>query len=378
MTDAARKTGRMGSPANAVETWAWPTPWIESPDRAEGVGSRHTEATPLSALYAEKGASPWLGQLTRKGLVSGRLSRMVEAGIRGVTADRDILASALETSPEYAEQLSWLLLRGCTLEEAYWELAATDVQAACAVLRPVYQESQAEDGYVSVDISPSRARSAAEATTEARRLHHRIDRPNLLVGIPATPRGVSALQATVAAGRNTNATSISSVRRYSMTVDAYLAGLETFVEHGGDPATVHGVASFCLGPVSAGPDRRLTSFGDSSADALRDHVAIGEAGVAYRLFAERFSSERWERLCRRGANPQRLLWMCPGTASGAGARRTYVAPNTISAFSESEALSMTCNGLSGDPHDIDVPEIVPSLPTSMLVRALESSILSVP
>src|SRR4051794_13961687 len=97
MTDAARKTGRMGSPANAVETWAWPTPWIESPDRAEGVGSRHGEGTPLAALYVEKGASPWLGQLTRKGVVSGRLSRMVEAGIRGVAADRDILASALET-----------------------------------------------------------------------------------------------------------------------------------------------------------------------------------------------------------------------------------------------------------------------------------------
>ena len=345
MTDTARRAGRMDPGANAVETWAWPTPWIERPDRAGFIGRRPAEVDPLFALHVDRGQSPWLDQLTRKDIVNGRLSRLVAAGLRGVTVNREILASALATSPEYAEQLSWLLLKGCTVEEAYWELAATDVQAACAVLGPVFEDSHGEDGFVSVDIATSRAGSTTSATEDARRLHDRIDRPNLLVGIPASPWGVPALQATVAAGRNTNATSILSIDRYSAVIDAYVAGLEMLVRHGGDPATVHGTASFCLDSIAADVDRGLLGLADDDVRVLSARDASARARVAYQLFEERFSSQRWERLARRGAHPQRLLWTSSGRGPAADARRRYdddvVAPRTIHAVSESAVTSPT-------------------------------------
>jgi transaldolase len=162
--------------------------------------------TALLRLFVEHGQSPWLAQLSRDDLEDGSLSRMVHAGMRGVVATRTTGATAIETS---------------------------DVQAACAILRPVYDSSQATDGFVSVEASPA-SKETGSAAASARRLQQQIDRPNLMVAIPASPRGLPAVQAMVSIGANINATSIVSIARYSAVIDAYLSGLEAFIVEGGE------------------------------------------------------------------------------------------------------------------------------------------------
>lgn len=394
MTITPRQDRQTGTAGAGTERRAWPSPWVDVPpsalseprlavnadDRWAGLSSAASEASaperPLSApgtatgphrgpspllrMYVERGQSPWLDHLTREAVTSGRLSRMVAAGVRGVTADPTALAKALDVSAEYDEQLSWLFSTGCTEEEAYREVAATDVQAACAVLHPVHQTSQAVDGFVSIEVAPALARRTRGAMAAARRLHQRIDRPNLMVAIPATPQGIPAVHAMVSAGSNINAISIFSIDRYSTVIDAYLSGLETFVAQGGDPATVHGVASLSLGPVDAEVDRRLDGQGGRRAFELRGLAGVAQATLAYRLFEERFSTERWARLANQGGTPQRLMWTSaqtnPTTDPKTGVETSSAAdhigryvedlimPHTIQALSESTVAAMMENG----------------------------------
>jgi transaldolase len=359
MADAAGQATRTDPAVIGAERWAWPSPWIEYPGWAQSTVTRGLEAGHLFKLGLG-GQSAWLDHLTRKYIVDGSLSRMVAVGIRGVVVNTEILTRALELSPEYAEQLSYLLWTGCTMEEAYWELAATDVQAACAILQPIYEASQRKDGLVSVEVPPGRGRQTPSATAAARRLHDRIDRPNLLLGIPATPRDIPVLQTMVASGFNTNATSIFSIDRYAGVVDAYIAGLETLVCRGGDPAAVRGVASFSIGRIDAEVDRRLTRLGTGDARGLHGRAGVAQASRAYRLFEEQFSSERWAPLARLGASPQRLLWTSSEADVEADHGRRYledlVAPATIHVLSESTALSLARNGIGNRAHDVGIPE----------------------
>ena len=187
---------------------------------------------------------------------------MVAAGIRGIIANPVVFARALESSAEYDQQLSWLFSTGCTVEEAYRELRATDALAACAILRPTYETSQCVDGLVSIEIDTRTSHAAPSAS-----VRQRIDcinastDPTYWSQCPRLALGVPAVQAMVSAGRNINATSIFSLARYSAVIDAYQSGLEAFVGHGGDPAAVHGLASFSLSPVDAEVDRRLERQG---------------------------------------------------------------------------------------------------------------------
>jgi transaldolase len=339
------------------EGWAWPTPWIGSAPAAVAVANLNPGSSVLHRLFADGGQSPWLDHLNRAHMSSGGLGRRVAAGIRGVTANPAVLARALETSPAYDEQLSWLLSTGCTVEEAYREVAATDVLAACALLRPVHETSQGVDGFVSIEVAPTLARSTRGAMAAARRLQQRIDRPNLLVAIPATTEGVSAIQGSVAAGRNIHATSIFSIGRYAAVIDAYLSGLEAFVADGGDPSAVHGVASFSLSPVDAEVDRRLDRLDSRDARELRGLAAVAQAKLAYRLFEERFSTQRWTRLARCGAYPQRLLWASAGTDLQVDPISTYVedliAPNTVHTLTEATVAALEENGLAAPTRGID-------------------------
>ena len=153
---------------------------------------------------------------------------MVAAGVRGIGAGRTELAYALEPSAAYDDQLAWLRDRGCTAQEAYWEMATTDAQGACAILRPIYEMSQGTDGFVSLQLTADNTHRTPEAMATICQLHRRIDRPNLFVAIPATDSGVPTLQATVGAGCNINATSIFSLARYAAVIEAYQSGLEAF------------------------------------------------------------------------------------------------------------------------------------------------------
>jgi transaldolase len=333
-----------------TESWAWPTPWISAPSpvatESGVVGVPPPRLGALHGLYEEDGQSPWLDRLNRADIASGRLRRRVAAGIRGVTSDPATFAAALETSLEYDEQLTWLFSTGCSAEEAYRELAATDVLAACALLRPVYEASQATDGFVSIEVVPTLARTARGAAAAVRRLCQRIDRPNLLVAIPATVQGIAAIRASVSTGHSIHATSIFANDRYSAVIDAYLSGLEALVARGGDPSAVHGVASFSLSQVDAEVDRQLDRLDSGHARELHGLASVAQAKLAYRLFEERFSSERWARLARCGAKPQRLMWTTTGTDLISTYVEDLIAPNTVHVLSEATVAALDGHGLA--------------------------------
>jgi transaldolase len=294
--------------------------------------------TKLHRLYAEHGQSPWLDNLTRGYLRDRTLARLVADGIRGVTANPTIFAKAIEASADHDEQFASLIAAGRPVDQAYWELVVADITAALAVLRPVFDTADGGDGFVSVEVAPELARDTGRTITAARRLHERIDQPNLFVKIPATAQGVPAIEAMIAEGRSINITLIFSLSRYAQVIEAYLAGLETFTGRGGDPSRVHSVASFFVSRVDTEIDNRLEAIGTGEALELRGKAAVAQAKLAYRLFRKQFSGERWERLARLGARPQRPLWASTSTKNPAYSDTLYVdeliGPDTINTMPE--------------------------------------------
>lgn len=305
----------------------------------------------LTRLRVERGISPWLEHLSREELLNGSLTRMLATGVRGVGAGETEPAHAFEVSAGHDEQFSWLLGTGCTAQEAYWGMAATDAQDACAALRPLYEISQGQDGFMSLHAPPAQRRTSATITT-VRQLHRLIDRPNLLVAVPATASGLQTLQATVSAGCNINATSLFSLARYAAVIEANQTGLEAFVSSGGDPRTVYGLATFSLRPVDAEVDRRIEQLRGGSALDLCGLAATAQAILASRLCEERFSTERWARLARRGATPQRLVWDVAGRDRDGEHALHYLdalsVPNTVHLLSASTVTSLNERGL-GEP-----------------------------
>jgi len=247
----------------------------------------------------------------------------------------------------YREQLSWLISTGCSAAQVYREVAAADVQAACAVLRPTFEGSREPDGIVSLEVAPPFVVSSRTAVAAAQRLHHRIDRPNFVVGIPATTQGVPAVHALVSAGRSVNATSLYSLQRYRTVLEAYVSGLEAFISHGGDPAGVHGVATFAVALVDEAVDTRLADSADSRAPGLRGAAGVAQATLAHQLFTACFSTLRWRRLSDLGATPQRLAFSSSGTDVSSSQVRRYVRelalPNTVHALSEAGIAALNEN-----------------------------------
>jgi transaldolase len=294
--------------------------------------------TNLQRLHDEQGQSPWLDNLTRAYLRDGTLGRLVADGIRGVTANPTIFARAIEGSDAYDEQFAALIAQGRTVTDAYWDLVVDDVVDALGVLRPTFHSSGGTDGFVSVEVAPELARDTDATIAAARQLHQRIDQPNLLVKIPATGEGVPAIQAMVAEGRSINITLIFSLARYAEVVDAYLSGLETLAQGGGDLASVRSVASFFVSRVDTEVDRRLDTIGTSDALALRGQAAVAQAKLAYQLFRDRFAGQRWERLAARGAHLQRPLWASTSTKDPAYPDTLYVdgliGPDTVNTLPE--------------------------------------------
>ena len=215
------------------------------------------DMTRLQDLYESGGQSPWLDNLKRSYLTSGRLAELVAAGVRGLTSNPTIMAKAIAASADYDEEFSSALAAGQSVEEAYWDLVIADVSGALAVLRAVFDDSAGGDGFVSIEVSPLLAHDTARTIEAARQLHERIDQPNLLVKIPATREGLGAIRALIAEGRSINVTLIFSLERYREVIEAYLSGLEELVAHGGDASEVASVASFFVSRVDTEVDRRL-------------------------------------------------------------------------------------------------------------------------
>ena len=287
--------------------------------------------TRLQRLFEEQGQSPWLDDFKRSYLKSGELHRMVDSGIRGVTSNPTIFQKAIEGSTDYDDQFRHLVDE-MSIEQAYWTMVTDDVADGCGVLRPLYDRSGGGDGFVSVEVAPSLAADTDGTIEAARSLHRQIDLPNLLVKIPATPEGVPAIRQMISEGHNINITLIFSLTRYDEVIEAYLSGLEAFVGSGGDPRTVHSVASFFVSRVDTEVDRRLAQLGGHGGD-LAGKAGVAQAKLAYQLFKERFSGERWEALKAGGAHRQRPLWASTSTKNPAYPDLLYVdnliGPHTV-------------------------------------------------
>jgi transaldolase len=318
--------------------------------------------TKLSRLYEEQGQSPWLDNLSRDDLRSGALAHLVAAGVRGVTANPTIVARAIEGSDAYDEQLENLVSRGRGVEDAYWDLAVGDVLEALTLLRPTFDSAGGDDGFVSIEVAPADAGNTPATIEAARRLHARIDQPNLLVKIPATSQGIPAIEAMIGEGRSINVTLIFSLTRYGQVLEAYLSGLESCAARGGDLSTVHSVASFFVSRVDTEVDRRLEEIGGDTALALRGRAAVAQAKVAYQMFRRAHSGERWRRLAAAGARVQRPLWASTSTKNPAYPDTLYVdsliGPETVNTLPEATLAAFEDHGtlarsIDRDPADAE-------------------------
>ena len=302
----------------------------------------------LHRLHQECGQSPWLDNLSRAYLRDGTLARYIADGVRGVTANPTIFARAIEGSATYDEQFSALIAAGRSVGDAYWELVVADITDALGVLRPVYEESGGCDGFASIEVAPEIAHDTGATVAAARALHERIAQPNLLVKIPATPAGVPAIQAMIAEGRSINITLIFSLERYGQVIDAYLAGLEALDAAGGDVSRVHSVASFFVSRVDTEVDRRLDVLGSGEARSLRGRAAVAQAKLAYRLFRNRFTGQRWDALAAAGAHLQRPLWASTSAKNAAYPDTMYVdnliGPDTVNTLPEATIAAFEDHG----------------------------------
>jgi transaldolase len=270
---------------------------------------------PIEQL-TQAGVSIWLDDLSRERLRSGNLADLVATrGVVGVTTNPTIFAAALSKGDAYDAQLAELAPAGtdaAAVEAAVERITTDDVRAAADLLRPLYDATDGVDGRVSIEVDPRLAHDTDKTVAEALDLWKTVDRPNLLVKIPATEAGIPAITRTLAEGVSVNVTLIFSVERYRAVMAAYLDGLEQAKANGHDVAGIHSVASFFVSRVDSEVDKRLDAIGTDEAKALRGKAAVANARLAYAAFQETFSGARWDELAAAGAHAQRPLWASTG------------------------------------------------------------------
>src|SRR5919112_3478260 len=258
----------------------------------------------------ELGQAPWVDELSREDIKNGGLQRMIDDGIVGVTSNPSIFQKAIAGSDLYDEQLHKLAKKDNDPKQMFWEVAKRDIQDACDIFMPVYEETGGEDGFVSLEVQPEIAHDIQTTIDEAARLHEMVDRPNLFVKIPATLQGVVAIEEMISRGKSINVTLIFSLERYREVARAYIRGIKRLVKGGGDPSGVRSVASFFVSRIDTEADKRLEELG---ADDLKGKLAIANAKIAYQIYKQVFGGSRWRTLEESGANRQRLLWASTST-----------------------------------------------------------------
>jgi transaldolase len=266
--------------------------------------------TPLQQLN-DHGQSVWVDYLSRPFIENGELAELADAGVHGVTSNPTIFQAAIAEGDAYDEQLREVLQSENEPKEIFLALAIRDIQAACDVLKPVHDEGSGRDGWVSLEVDPNLAHDTQGTIDEAARLHKDVDKPNLLVKIPATKEGLPAIEESIANGIPINVTLIFSLERHREVAEAYVRGLQRLVESGGDPSRIASVASFFVSRVDTEADKRLDELGGH--DELKGKLAIANAKLAYQTYKEIFSGDDWEALVAKGASPQRCLWASTST-----------------------------------------------------------------
>ncbi|HKC19915.1 MAG TPA: transaldolase [Candidatus Dormibacteraeota bacterium] len=267
------------------------------------------------------GQSIWLDQIDRQMIRSGRLAQYRDLGVTGITANPTIFAKALEASDDaYADDIARRVGQRQDAEAIVWDLLIEDVQAAADVFRPVFDRERGNDGFVSIEVSPEIAGDTDKTIAAARDLRERCGRPNVMVKIPATPAGLPAIEAMTAEGANINVTLIFAVERYVKVVEAFLSGLESLQKGGGDVSRVRSVASFFVSRVDTKVDERLgRKIAEADEErkpplkALLGKAAIANSKLAYEMFTQLHSGQRWDKLRQAGASVQRCLWASTST-----------------------------------------------------------------
>jgi len=295
-------------------------------------------STPTKKL-SDAGVSIWLDDLSRQRLTSGNLQELIDAkNVVGVTTNPTIFAAALANGESYAEQVSELARSGADVDEAVLAITTDDVRDACDVFAPIAEATQGVDGRVSIEVDPRLAQDADATAAMAQRLSQTIDRPNALIKIPATEAGLPSISATIAEGISVNVTLIFSLERYRAVINAFMVGLEEALENGKDLSTIHSVASFFVSRVDTEIDKRLDAVGTDEAKALKGKAGLANARLAYQIYQEQFSTERWRRLESAGANAQRPLWASTGVKDPSLPDTLYVtelaAPHTVNTMPE--------------------------------------------
>ena len=246
------------------------------------------------------GQSIWYDNIQRKLLENGELADLIERGdIRGVTSNPSIFNNAIAKTNDYNAALKPMAYAGWSAEDIFYQLAVEDIRAAADLFRPLFEESKGGDGFVSLEVSPTLAHDAEKTASDAKRLWDWVNRPNLMVKIPATIEGLTAIRKSIAAGVNVNVTLIFSLVRYAAVLDAYMSGLEDRLAAGQAVNSIASVASFFVSRVDTKVDKQLEAIirneGSDAAKAARlsGKAAIANAKLAYELFLETVNSDRF-------------------------------------------------------------------------------------
>jgi transaldolase/glucose-6-phosphate isomerase len=283
-------------------------------------------ANPVAALPQQYGQSVWLDYIRRSVIQQGELKRLVdEDGLGGVTSNPAIFEKAIGGSDEYVSAIAELSKDpGLSPKDVYERLAVADIQAAADVLRVVYDRTKAKDGYVSLEVSPDLAKDTAATLDEARRLWATVNRPNVMIKIPATPEGVPAIRTAISEGININITLLFARQAYEDVAHAYIEGLEARARKGEPLGHVASVASFFVSRIDVLVDSWLaekvktaTGADRTRLESLMGKVAIANAKLAYQSYKRIFSGSRWEALAAKGAMVQRVLWASTGAKNPA-------------------------------------------------------------
>ena len=291
---------------------------------------------PELAQLEKLGQSVWLDFIRRSLITSGEMATLVAQGVQGMTSNPAIFEKAIAGSADYDDEIQSLVKAGMSVDAIYETLAIKDLQMAADVLAPVYRSTGGRDGYVSLEVSPFLARDTERTTAEAKRLFEAVGRPNLMIKIPATPEGLPAIAASLAAGVNVNVTLIFGLENYRAVAEAYVAGLERLAvkgpsAKGGHPVNrIASVASFFVSRVDTAVDKELEKKG---AKTFLGKIAVANCKLAYAEYRSMIGRPRWRELAAKGARPQRVLWASTSTKNPAYPDTLYVdeliGPDTV-------------------------------------------------
>lgn len=268
--------------------------------------------SPLAQLAAN-GVSIWLDDLSRSRIRSGALAALIDSrSVSGVTTNPTIFAGALSKGEGYGDQVAELAARGASATEAIFEITTQDVAEACDIFAGVYRDSNGFDGRVSIEVEPGLANDTEGTVAQALELFAKVNRENVMIKIPATKPGLSAITQVIGAGISVNVTLIFSLTRYHEVIEAYIQGVELAKANGHDLSKIHSVASFFVSRVDLEIDARLTAVGTVDALSLKSKAALANARLAYQVYEQDFNNARWSALAAAGANKQRPLMASTG------------------------------------------------------------------